>query len=272
MRDREIEFLKNKASELRKAVVTMAHKSGSSHVASALSMMDILTVLYFKILNIAPETAKSPLRDKFILSKGHGASGLYAVLAERGFFDKGILDSYCRDGSALSGHPKKDSLPGIECSTGSLGHGLSMGCGIALGDKHSNINARTVVLMGDGECNEGSVWESAMFAAQKRLNNLIAVIDNNKLQGLGKVDEITALEPIGEKWKAFGWNVIEIDGHNVSEIYDALITAYGSLDFPTAIIARTIKGRGVSFMENRLEWHYRSTNEEQFQRALKELD
>ncbi|WP_238883212.1 transketolase [Clostridium sp. YIM B02551] len=268
----EKQLLNEISNNVRKSVVQMAYNAGSSHVASALSMVDILTVLYFKILNINLENYKSINRDKFILSKGHASSGIYAILAEKGFVDKEILKTYDEDGSLLSGHPKKGALPGIEASTGSLGHGLSIGCGLALSDKNSGRACKTVVLMGDGECNEGSVWESAMFASSKNLNNLIAIIDNNELQGLGKVSDITGLYPLNEKWKAFNWNVIEINGHDFHEILQALKESYELKTKPTVIIAHTIKGKGISFMENKLEWHYKSPNKEQFNTAMEELN
>ena len=260
------------AKSVRKSAVTMAYEAGSSHVGTALSMIDILTVLYFKFLNINPKEPYKEDRDIFILSKGHGASGLYSVLAERGFFDKSLLGQYDKDGSKLGGHPKKNSVPGIEASTGSLGHGLPIACGIALSSKHSDIKRKIVVLMGDGECNEGAVWEAAMFAASRKLDNLIAIVDHNKLQGLGRVQEITGLTPLKEKWEAFGWNVLVIDGHNYGEIERSLETASLAFDIPTVILANTVKGKGISFMEDKLEWHYRSPNEELWNKALKELD
>lgn len=271
MRLSEIQKLKIVSNEIRKNVVTMAYKANSSHVASALSMIDILVVLYFKVLNIDFQNLDDRNRDRFILSKGHASSGLYATLSKKGFFNKSLLQTYCVNGSLLSGHPKKGTLPGIEASTGSLGHGMSLGCGIALSNKNDCINAKAIVLMGDGECNEGSVWETAMFASSRKLNNFIVIIDNNKFQGLGKVSTVTGLYPLSEKWKAFNWNVICINGHNYDEIYEALKNAYVSNNKPTVIIADTIKGKGVSFMENKLEWHYKSPNEEQYKKAMREL-
>jgi len=271
MKKYELNELYKISKEMRKDVIKMAYKACSSHVGSALSIIDILTVLYFEVLNINVENYKNKNRDKFILSKGHAASALYAVLSKRGFIEKEILDTYYTDGSPLSGHPKKDSVPGIEASTGSLGHGLSIGCGLALSDKNDNRKCKTVILMGDGECNEGSVWEAAMFASSRNLNNLITIVDNNKLQGLGRVDEVTGLYLLEDKWKAFNWNVKEINGHDFDAIYEALIEAYESKGKPTVIIAHTIKGKGISFMENKLEWHYKSPNEEQYKSAIGEL-
>lgn len=271
MNGNDIDKLKQIAKEVRQDIVRMAYEAKSSHVGAALSMVDILLVLYFKILNISPENLDDKNRDKFILSKGHASSGLYAVLAKRGFFDKSLLETYDMDGSHLSGHPKKGALPGIEASTGSLGHGIGLACGFALSDKNDKRNCKTVVLMGDGECNEGSVWEVAMFASSRCLNNLIAIIDNNKLQGLGRVSEVTGLYPLTDKWKAFNWNVIDIDGHNYEEIYNSMQKAYEETKRPTVIIAHTIKGKGISFMEDRLEWHYKSPNQEEYEKAVKEL-
>ncbi|MEG2291506.1 MAG: transketolase [Clostridium sp.] len=256
---------------IRKDIINMSYKANSSHVGSSLSIVDILTILYFKILNISKDNYKDRNRDKLILSKGHASMGLYSVLARSGLIDEEILDTYYMDGSPLSGHPKKNALPGIEVSTGSLGHGLAMGCGLALSDKNDNKECKTVVIMGDGECNEGSIWEAAIFATTNKLNNLIVIIDNNNLQGLGRVDEVASLYPLGEKWKAFNWNVKEINGHDLNEIYIALKDAYKVENKPIVIIAHTVKGKGVSFMEDRMEWHYKSPNGIQYKTAMEEL-
>lgn len=262
----DIKKLTEMSKRIRRDAVTMAYKACSSHVGAALSMADILTVLYSRILNLKGEN-----RDKFILSKGHASAGLYATLAEHGIIEKELLGTYCANGSHLSGHPKRGALEGVEASTGSLGHGLAIGCGIALANKNDKVAAKAVILMGDGECDEGSVWEAAMFASSRKLNNLIAVVDNNKFQGLGKVDEVTGLYPLVDKWKAFEWNVITINGHDYNEIYSAFENAYAEKEKPTVIIADTIKGKGVSFMEGKLEWHYKSPNEEQYKIAMEEL-
>lgn len=267
----EMNNLKLLSRDIRKDVIRMAFQAKSSHVGAALSIVDILIILYYKILNISPDNINDIKRDKFILSKGHASSALYAVLAERGFFDKELLNTYDMNGSNLIGHPKKDTLPGIEASTGSLGHGIGIACGIALSDKNDGRNSRTITLMGDGECDEGSIWETAMFASSKKLNNLIVIIDNNSLQGLGRVNEVTGLYPLNEKWRAFNWDVIEINGHNYEDIYYSLKKAYMEKDKPTAIIAHTTKGKGVSFMEDKLEWHYKSPNKEEYENAIKEL-
>lgn len=267
----EVNYLEKIAKQIRRNTIKMYYNSQSSHIGSALSIIDILTVLYFRILNIDINDYKNVNRDKFILSKGHSIAALYSTLALRGFFKEELLLEYYQNGSQLSGHPKKDSLPGIEASTGSLGHGLAIGCGLALADNRDNRKSKSIILMGDGECNEGSVWESAMFAKGNNLNNLIAIVDNNKLQGLGYVSQITGVLPLAEKWKAFGWNVKEINGHDIEEIYNSLISSYNQNENPTVIIADTIKGKGVSFMEGKLEWHYKSPNNDQLKIALKEL-
>lgn len=259
------------ALELRIKIVKMCYKSGSSHVGSALSIVDILTVLYFYILNISLENYKSRFRDKFILSKGHAASALYAVLSEKGFIQEALLDTYGKDGSLLCGHPKKGTLKGIEASTGSLGHGLAIGCGLALSDKNDDINNKTVILMGDGECNEGSVWESAMFASTQKLNNLLVIVDKNNLQGLGRTTEVCGMQQLSNKWLAFGWNVINVNGHCHQNLFNTLKLFSRNSQKPTVVIANTVKGKGVSYMEDKLEWHYKSPNEKEYLVALKEL-
>lgn len=268
----EIQQLHEISKNIRKDAIKMAHKASSSHVGAALSIIDILIILYYKVLNVNPETIYEIERDKFILSKGHAVSGLYATLASRQYFDKKILELYDEDGSPMGGHPKMNSVAGIEASTGSLGHGLAIGCGLALSDKVSQRTCKTVVLMGDGECNEGSIWEAAMFASAKKLNNLIGIIDSNKLQGYDRTEKITGYTQLSDKWSAFGWSVTEIDGHDFEQIYSALISAYNCTEGPSIIIAHTIKGKGVSFMEDKLEWHYKSPNKEQLENALKEIN
>ena len=259
------------SKKIRERVLKMIFESGSSHIGSAFSCVDILTVLYFNILSIDPKNPLNSDRDRFILSKGHAASALYAALAERGFFPEENLDSYCRDKSNLPGHPTLRCVPGVEASTGSLGHGLAIGSGMAFAGKKDNKNYRVFVLMSDGECNEGSVWESAMFSAHHKLDNLIGIIDYNKLQAMGRTDEVIGLEPLRKKWESFGWAVEETDGHNHSEIEKRLKKTPFKKDKPSLIIAHTTKGKGVSFMEDKLEWHYKSPDKEQFAKALKEL-
>lgn len=256
------------SSNIRKSIITMNARSSASHSGTALSTVDILTVLYFKIMNINPTEPNHPNRDKFILSKGHGSSALYATLAERDFFKKSLLDGFYMDGGQLPGHLDKEAVPGVEVSSGSLGHGLSIGVGMAIANKVDKKDSVVYVMCGDGELNEGSVWEAIMFAPAQNLNNLTMIIDYNKLQGYGKTKDIIDLEPLKDKIEAFSWHVIEIDGHNYTEIENALLVKTKK---PKAIIAHTIKGKGVSYMEDQFIWHYKSPNEEQLAQALKEL-
>lgn len=266
------EAYKRIAREIRKKIVKMIFNSQTSHIGSALSCVDILAVLYYNILAIDPENPQDPGRDRFILSKGHAASALYATLAQRGFFPEEVLKEYCIDGGRLPGHSTMGSVPGVEVSTGSLGHGLPMGIGMALAAKHNGGWYRIFVLLSDGECDEGSTWEGAMFASHHKLDNLVAIVDYNKLQAFGRIKEVVDLEPLRDKWVAFGWAVKEIDGHNFAQIEEALHKTPFEKNKPSMIIAHTIKGKGVSFMENQIAWHYKSPNQEQLEMALKELD
>lgn len=261
-------LLEDVSKEIRKSILKMNAKSFASHSGTALSTVDILTVLYFKIMNINPINPDLKTRDKFILSKGHGSSALYATLAEKGYFSKELLEGFYVDGGQLPGHLDKDAVPGVEVSSGSLGHGLSIGVGMAISNKLDKLDSHIYVMCGDGELNEGSVWEAIMFAPHKNLDNLTMIIDYNKLQGYGKTNEVINLEPINQKLQAFNWDVMEIDGHNYEEIESAL--SYKSLK-PKVIIAHTIKGKGVSYMENEFVWHYKSPNDEQLEQAMKEL-
>lgn len=267
-----IEYYEKIAKEIRKNILKMVTISKSSHVGSALSVVDILVILYFKILNIDPLSPEKEDRDRFILSKGHASTALYTILAEKGFFSKDLLDEYYTDGGGLPGHLDSSMTPGVEVSTGSLGHGLSIGIGMAIAAKHDNKNYKIYVLMSDGECDEGSTWEAAMLASHLKLDNLVAIIDYNKIQSFGRVKEVVNLEPLYDKWVSFGWVVKEIDGHN----YQELLSVFESLPIergkPSIIIAHTIKGKGVSFMEDKLEWHYKSPTQEQYEIAIKEID
>lgn len=256
------------SKNIRKSIVKMNANSSASHSGTALSTVDILTVLYFKIMNINPNNPILKNRDKFILSKGHGSSSLYATLAERGYFSKNLLDGFYVDGGQLPGHLDKDAVPGVEVSSGSLGHGLSIGVGMAIANKIDKLDNHVYVMCGDGELDEGSVWEAIMFAPQKNLDNLTMIVDYNKLQGYGKTNEVINLEPLNQKFQSFNWDVVEIDGHNYSEIEKALSRQASK---PKAIIAHTIKGKGVSYMENEFIWHYKSPNNEQLEQAIKEL-
>lgn len=259
------------AKNLRAHAVRMVHRSKASHLGSCLSMTDLLACLYWQVLRIRPEQPDWELRDRFILSKGHGAAGLYATLAERGFFPVQELDSYCEEGSRLTGHVTS-GVPGVELSSGSLGHGLPVGCGLALAAKRETKDNRTFVLLSDGELDEGSNWEAILFAPQHKLDNLTVIVDYNKIQSFGRVQDVLELEPLADKFRAFRWAVREVDGHNIDE----LLRAFEELPFergkPNAVIAHTIKGKGVSFMENDLAWHYKSPTSEQMQAALNELE
>ncbi len=271
----------NELNELRKAskqtrinIVKMVHAAKSGHPGGSLSGADILNVLYNKCLNIPKEWDKSPdfeKRDRFILSKGHASPLLYSVLAQHGLFDEKELMTFRKFGSKLQGHPSCRMLKGVETSTGSLGQGLSIGCGIAMGLKLDNNPANVVVYTGDGELQEGSCWEAFMQAGHRKLDNLIAIIDRNRLQIDGDTEKVMGLDNLNDKLRAFNWNVIEINGHDYNQIYDAFMQAKKSTK-PCAIIANTIKGKGVSFMENQAGWHGKAPNDEQLIQALKDLE
>lgn len=256
------------AREIRKCIIKM-HQRGPN-LGSALSIADILAVLYFDIMRI--KSPGDPDRDRFILSKGHAVSGLYAALALKGFFRKGSLDSYLRDGSVLCGHPARGCVPGIEASTGSLGHGLPIGAGMALAAKHDKKRFRIYVLMGDGECQEGTVWEAAMLASRLKLDNLVGIIDANNLQGYDRVSSIQPVETFKAKWKAFGWGVCEVNGHNVSDLRSALKRAPFIRKRPSMIIARTVKGKGIKEAEDKLGWHYFSIPKDKVQSFIDRLE
>ena len=259
------------AKKIRAHTLNMVYRARASHVGSCLSAADILAVLYGNILRIDPTNPNWPGRDRFILSKGHAAAAAYAALAERGFFSKEWLGTYCQDGSELGGH-LTFGVPGVEVSTGSLGHGLSIGCGMALAVKKERQSYRVFVLLSDGECDEGSTWEAVLFAAHHHLDNMIAIVDYNKIQAYGKVPEVLDLEPLADKWKAFNWKVHEIDGNDCGQIEEVLKSVPWEPTRPSCVIAHTIKGKGVSFMENQLAWHYKSPNEEQLRQALADLE
>ncbi len=259
------------AREIRCRILRMHVKSRSSHIGSALSIVDILVCLYFNILKNNCLNPNEECRDRFILSKGHACSALYAILAKRGFCSDKVLEGFCADGGKLLGHATWGNTPGVELSTGSLGHGLSVGIGMALSARYDKKNFRVFVLMGDGECNEGSVWEAAMFAGFYKLDNLVAIIDYNKLQAFGTTAEVMDLEPFADKWAAFGWSVREINGHDCQQIIDSLNKIPFKKNKPSLVIAHTIPGKGVSFMENKLMWHYKSPTEEDLKKALQEL-
>lgn len=259
------------AKKVRVHSLKMANKGGGSHIGSALSIVDILAVLYVEIMNIDPHNPDKVDRDRFILSKGHAGAAVYATLAELGFFPIAKLSTHYQDGSDLSGHVSHKNVPGVELSTGSLGHGLSVGVGMAKAAKLDNIYHRIFVLLSDGECDEGSNWEAIMFASHHKLDNIVAIVDYNKIQSLAPVAETLALEPFRDKWESFGWHVEELDGHNHAQLKDQLSHVPISLDKPTVFICHTTKGKGVSFMENQVIWHYRCPKDEEFESALKEL-
>jgi transketolase len=259
------------ARKLREHSVRMTHKAGASHVGSSLSMVELLVVLYTRILRVDPHRPDWPERDRFILSKGHGCAAYYAVLAETGFFPVEWLETFYGDGSRLAGHATHTYVPGIEISTGSLGHGLSVATGMALAAKRDGRSWRVFCLLSDGECDEGSTWEPILFAPQHRLDNLIAIVDYNKIQSLGAVKEVIDLDPFAAKWQSFGWSVREVDGHNLAEIEGALRQVPYEIGRPSCLIAHTVKGKGISFMENKLLWHYRSPQGDEYRTALAEL-
>jgi len=260
------------ARRIRMHAVRMTANGKSSHVGSVLSMADIMAVLYGRILNVDPKNPSWPDRDRFILSKGHAGAGVYAALAERGFFSIAMLMQHYQNGSVLSGHVSHKGVPGVELSTGSLGHGLGVGVGMALDAKRRKRGHRVFVVTSDGEWDEGSNWEALMFAAHHKLDNLVAVIDYNKIQSLAPVSETLGLEPFAEKLRAFGWETREIDGHDHAALLTALQSVPWKVGKPSCLLAHTTKGRGVSFMENSVLWHYRHPQGDELTRALAELE
>lgn len=259
------------ARQLRRHVVTLSHRGRAAHLGSALSCVDILATAYFDALSIDPAAPQAADRDRFILSKGHAAMALYATLAERGFFPVDDLAQFNRDGGSMPEHPPANLVPGVEAATGSLGHGLPIGVGMALAARIQGRSSRVFVVMSDGECNEGSVWEAAMFAAGRNLDRLIAIVDFNRWQATGRSEEVMALAPLARKFEAFGWTACEIDGHDYDELRRVLGSVPDGSGKPIAVIARTIKGKGVSFMEDDNNWHYRIPNAEELAAALREL-
>jgi transketolase len=267
----QIQELREIANELRCLVIRMIHLAGSGHPGGALSAADIVATLYFSVLRIDPTRPDWPDRDRFVLSKGHACPVVYAALAWREFFPAEELWTLRKLGSRLQGHPDMRKTPGIDATTGSLGQGISVACGLALAAKLDRKSYRVYTMVGCGESQEGQVWEAAMSAAHYKLGNLTAIVDYNRLQLDGTLAEIMEIEPLAAKWGAFGWQVLEIDGHNIAEILDALLTAQETKDRPTVIIARTIKGKGVSFMENQVKWHAGGISGEQYEQALADL-
>jgi transketolase len=271
-RVRDITFLKKQAKIVRIEILKMLALAGSGHTGGSLSSADIVTALYFSKMRYRPDEPNWKERDRFILSKGHAAPLLYAVLAMAGFFDISMLKTLRKLGSPLQGHPCSRVLPGVEISTGSLGQGLSISNGIAIGLKIDKLSSRVYCLLGDGEIQEGQVWEAAMTAAHYKLDNLCAIVDHNGLQIDGPVSKVKAIEPVASKWRAFGWHVIEVDGHNMEEVVNAFDEAEKKKEKPTMIIAHTVKGKGVSFFEGKIEYHGVAPTHEELEKALKELE
>lgn len=258
------------ARAIRIDVLRMVHQAKSSHIGSCFSIAELLAVLYGRILNVDPRRPYKNDRDRFILSKGHASAALYAALAIKGFFPQSWLNDFYQDGSHLPGHATH-TVPGVEISTGSLGHGLSIAAGMAVVGKQKPSPFRVFALLSDGECDEGSIWEAILFAAHQRLDNLVAIVDANKIQSLGRVEEVLNLWPFADKWRSCRWSVQEVDGHSVVEIEAALARVPFEEGAPSCVIAHTTKGKGVSFMEDDLLWHYRSPNDAEFAEALTEL-
>jgi len=258
------------ATKIRRHAINMTSLGGSSHIGSILSIADILSVLYGQIMRVDPSDPKWSERDRFILSKGHAGAGVYAALAETGFFSTDLLKDHYKNGSMFSGHVSHKEVPGVEVSTGSLGHGLGIGCGMAYADKLDNKKNKVFVLLSDGECDEGSNWEAILFASHHGLSNLVAVVDYNKLQSLKSTSETLNLEPFAEKWQSFGWDVIEVNGHDHLDLANAFKEV--NRKKPLCVIANTVKGKGVSFMENKVLWHYRSPQGNEYDEAMKEID
>jgi len=266
----EITFLKRKATEIRMELLTMIYNARTGHTGGSLSNTDILTVLYYKIMNIDPSNPNWEDRDRYVQSKGHSVESLWAILADKGFFPKEELKTFSQFGSRLIGHPN-NNVPGVEMNTGALGHGLPISVGMALAAKMDGKPYKVYTLMGDGEQAEGSVWEGAMAAAQYKLDNLIAIIDRNKLQITGSTEDVMALEPLPDKWRSFGWEVIEVDGNDVEQLVEVFSQTPRVEGKPTMIIANTVKGKGISFAENVGAWHHRVPSEEEYDLAIEEL-
>jgi transketolase len=262
----------NLAKEIRNEVLNMIYRARAPHIGCSFSMIELLVALYFKTLKIDYKNPENSKRDRFILSKGHGVHTLYAVLAKKGFISPGGLKNYGRDGNNLEFHPNRDLKMGVEITSGSLGHGLSVGAGMALSGKRDKMPYRVFVYLGDGELNEGSNWEAIMFAAQHKLDNLVAIVDHNKLQAMGRSEKIINMSPLKSKWDSFGWATKEVDGHDFYAIFKALEKIPFSSGKPNCLIAHTVKGKGVSFMENALEWHDKCPNEAEYKAALAEIN
>ena len=272
MKITDINALNKKANELRKSIIETVYQAQSGHPGGSLSCSDILTVLYFNQMNIDPKKPNDMARDRFVLSKGHCSPALYSVLALKGYFDKKDLQRFRKLDSYLQGHPDMKKVPGVDMTTGSLGQGLSAAVGMAIASKMNEAGCRVYCLLGDGEIEEGQIWEACMAAYKNKLDNLCVILDNNDLQIDGKIEEVSGLDNIEGKFKNFGFHVIKVCGHDISSLIDAFETAKQTKGVPTAIIASTIKGKGVSFMENEAGWHGKAPNKEEYERAIMELD
>ena len=271
MKITDIKALEKIANNIRIDIINQVYEANSGHPGGALSSADILSVLYFNQMNINEKEPNSPTRDRFILSKGHCSPALYATLAEKGYFEKEKLNTFRKMGSNLQGHPDMKNIPGVDMSTGSLGQGLSVAVGMAIASKMDREGCRIYCLLGDGEIDEGQIWEASMAASKNKLDNLCVILDNNVLQIDGKIEEVAGLTNIEGKFANFGFKVINVDGHNISNLIDAFDTAKQTKGVPTIIIAKTIKGKGVSFMEGKAEWHGKAPKAEEYEKAIEEL-
>lgn len=259
------------ARQIRGRVVSMSHAARTPHLGSALSCVDILVAIYWGALRVDPKNPQEPGRDRLILSKGHAATALYAALAKRGFFEESLLDGFNTAGSPLAEHPSPHGIPGVDAATGSLGHGLPLALGMALAGRIQKLKSRSYVLLSDGECEEGTVWEAALFAAAQRLDNVVAVVDYNRWQATGRSEQIMALAPLANKWRAFGWTAFEVDGHDLTALRTVLNGVPDGSGRPVAVVAHTVKGKGVSFMEDDNNWHYRVPTADEVRAAHKQL-
>lgn len=266
-----LEALREKAYQTRTALIRIASRSGSPHIGSSLSEIEIITTLYSEILHITPATVSDPARDRFILSKGHAALGYYLVLAQHGFIPMAEVEQYAQNDTRLAAHPVYGSAPGIEATSGSLGHGLPIGLGMTLANSRNKSKARTFVLISDGECDEGSNWEAILLAGHLSLDSLTVIVDYNKIQSFGTVEEVLDLEPFADKWRAARWAVQEVNGHSFKELTEALSRVPFEKGKPSVIIAHTVKGKGVPHMENKLEWHYLNVKPEALEQTLTEI-
>lgn len=272
MKITNVEALQKIALEVRKGIIEEVYHAKSGHPGGALSCADILTVLYFNIMNVDEEKPQDPNRDRLVLSKGHAAPALYSVLAEKGYFDKELLKTFRKIGSDLQGHPDMKKVPGVDMTTGSLGQGISAAVGMALASKIDKAGCKVYCILGDGEIEEGQVWEALNTATKYQLDNLCVILDNNNLQIDGEIEKVGGMNNITERFLSAGLNVVNIDGHNIDSIIDAFTTAKQTKGKPTVIIAKTIKGKGISFMENKAEWHGKAPSEEEYNRAIEELN